>query len=104
MPPPGAARHPTGRRGAGRAPGRARQRDEEEPRDVPDFPEPMTRDLPAGCALVEGGVTAAPGFRAGSTAAGIKSEAGTPDMALLVADAPCVTVGTFTTSRAPSHT
>lgn len=71
---------------------------------MPDFPELMTRDLPAGCTLVEGGVTATPGFRAGATAAGIKSEAGTSDMAILVADAPCVAAGTFTTSHAPSHT
>jgi glutamate N-acetyltransferase/amino-acid N-acetyltransferase len=71
---------------------------------VPDFPELMTRDLPAGLKLVEGGVTATPGFRAGTTVAGIKSEAGTPDMAMLVADAPCVAVGTFTTCKAPSHT
>ncbi len=71
---------------------------------MPDFPELMTRDLPAGLTLVEGGVTAAGGFRAGATVAGIKTEAGTPDMAMLVADMPCVVAGTFTTSRTPSHT
>jgi glutamate N-acetyltransferase/amino-acid N-acetyltransferase len=71
---------------------------------VPDFPELMTRDLPAGLTLVEGGVTAAAGFRAGATSAGVKSEAGAPDMAMLACDTPCATVGTFTTSRAPSHT
>jgi glutamate N-acetyltransferase/amino-acid N-acetyltransferase len=64
----------------------------------------MTRDLPAGLTLVEGGVTAASGFRAGATVAGIKSEAGTPDMAMLTADVPCAAAGTFTTSRTPSHT
>lgn len=64
----------------------------------------MTRDLPAGLRLLEGGVTAAPGFRAGNTSSGIKSEAGTPDLALLVADHPCVTAGTFTTSKTASHT
>jgi glutamate N-acetyltransferase/amino-acid N-acetyltransferase len=64
----------------------------------------MTRDLPAGLKLLVGGVTATPGFRAGATAAGIKSETGTPDMALLVADAPSTAVATFTTSRTPSHT
>jgi glutamate N-acetyltransferase/amino-acid N-acetyltransferase len=64
----------------------------------------MTRDLPEGLRLIEGGVTAAPGFRAGNTSCGIKSEAGTPDMALLVADAPCLVAATFTTSRTPSHT
>jgi len=69
-----------------------------------DFPELMTRDLPSGVRLITGGVTAAPGYRAGSVACGIKSDAGTPDLAMLVADAPCVTVGTFTSSRTPSHT
>ena len=69
-----------------------------------EFSEYMTRDLPAGLRLLEGGVTAAPGFRAGNTSCGIKSEAGTPDLALLVADHPSVTVGTFTTSKTASHT
>jgi glutamate N-acetyltransferase/amino-acid N-acetyltransferase len=54
--------------------------------------------------LVDGGVTAAPGFRAGSVSCGVKSADGTPDLALLVSDRPSVTVGTFTTSRTPSHT
>jgi glutamate N-acetyltransferase / amino-acid N-acetyltransferase len=63
-----------------------------------------TRDLPAGLRLVEGGVTAAPGFWAGNTSCGIKSEAGTPDMAMLVADVPCLTAATFTTSKTASHT
>jgi len=71
---------------------------------VPEFPELMTRDLPDGLTLVEGGVTAAAGFRAGATVAGIKSEAGTPDMAMLACDVPATAVGTFTTSRTPSHT
>ena len=69
-----------------------------------DYPELMSRDLPQGMRLVDGGVTAAPGFRAGSVACGVKSADGTPDLALLVADRPCVTVGAFTTSRTPSHT
>lgn len=64
----------------------------------------MTRDLPEGIRLVSGGVTAAPGFRAGSVSCGIKSADGTPDFAMLVADTPCVTAGTFTTSRTASHT
>jgi glutamate N-acetyltransferase/amino-acid N-acetyltransferase len=64
----------------------------------------MTRDLAAGLRLVDGGVTAARGYRAGATSCGIKSEPGVLDMAMLVADAPCVTVGTFTTSHTPSHT
>ena len=71
---------------------------------MPEFSDYMTRDLPDGLRLIEGGVTAAPGFRAGNTSCGIKSEAGTPDLALLVADHPCVTVGTFTTSKTASHT
>lgn len=69
-----------------------------------EFTEYMTRDLPAGLRLVEGGVTAAPGFRAGSTYSGIKSDVGTPDLAILVADVPCVAAGTFTTSKTASHT
>jgi glutamate N-acetyltransferase/amino-acid N-acetyltransferase len=64
----------------------------------------MTRDLAESLRLVDGGVTAARGFRAGATSCGIKSEPGVLDMAMLVADAPCVTVGTFTTSHTPSHT
>src|SRR5512142_2114299 len=71
---------------------------------VTDYPELMSRDLPQGMRLVDGGVTAAPGFRAGSVACGVKSADGTPDLAMLVADQPCVTVGTFTTSRTASHT
>ncbi|HEX8982842.1 MAG TPA: bifunctional glutamate N-acetyltransferase/amino-acid acetyltransferase ArgJ [Ktedonobacterales bacterium] len=69
-----------------------------------DYPELMSRDLPQGVRLVDGGVTAAPGFRAGSVSCGVKSADGTPDLAMLVADRLCVTVGTFTTSRTPSHT
>jgi glutamate N-acetyltransferase/amino-acid N-acetyltransferase len=64
----------------------------------------MTRDLAEGLRLVDGGVTAARGYHAGATSCGIKSEPGTLDMAMLVAEAPCVTVGTFTTSHTPSHT
>ena len=71
---------------------------------MPDFPELMSRDLPAGVRLVDSGVTAAPGFRAGSVSCGVKSADGTPDLAMLVADTPCVTAGTFTTSRTASHT
>jgi glutamate N-acetyltransferase / amino-acid N-acetyltransferase len=70
---------------------------------VSEFPNLMTRDLPPGLRLVRGGVTAAPGFRAGATACGIKSDAGVPDLAMLVADEPCLAVGTFTTSRTPAH-
>jgi glutamate N-acetyltransferase/amino-acid N-acetyltransferase len=70
---------------------------------VSEFPELMSRDLPAGLRLVAGGVTAAPGFRAGATACGVKSDAGLPDLAVLVADEPCVAVATFTTSKTPAH-
>lgn len=68
-----------------------------------DFPELMSRDLPAGLRLVAGGVTAAPGFRAGATACGIKSDEGLPDLAAFIADEPCVAVATFTTSKTPAH-
>lgn len=71
---------------------------------MPEFPDYMTRDLPPGLRLVEGGVTATPGFRAANTSCGIKSEPGTPDMAMLVADVECLVAATFTTSRTPAHT
>jgi glutamate N-acetyltransferase / amino-acid N-acetyltransferase len=67
------------------------------------FP-PAPQEIPSGIRLVEGSVTATPGFSAGTVACGIKSEAGTPDLAILVADRPCVVAGTFTTNKAPSHT
>ncbi len=63
-----------------------------------------TRDLPANLRLIDGGVTAAAGFRAGSIACGIKSAEGTPDLALLVADHPCTTAAMFTTSKTAAHT
>jgi glutamate N-acetyltransferase/amino-acid N-acetyltransferase len=47
---------------------------------------------------VDNCVTAPRGFRAGVTAAGIKSNASIKDLAILVSDAPCVAAGTFTTS------
>jgi glutamate N-acetyltransferase / amino-acid N-acetyltransferase len=71
---------------------------------VSEFTEYMSRNLAAGLRLVDGGVTAARGYRAGATSSGVKSEPGALDMAMLVADTPCVTVGTFTTSHTPSHT
>ncbi len=49
-----------------------------------------------------GSVTAPRGFRAGSTASGIKSDASIKDLALLIADAPCTAAATFTTSRTPA--
>lgn len=46
---------------------------------------------------VKGGVTAAKGFEAASTAAGIKY-VGRTDMAMIYSKVPCVTAGTFTTN------
>ena len=46
---------------------------------------------------IKGGVTAAKGFEAASTAAGIKY-VGRTDMALIYSQVPCVTAGTFTTN------
>lgn len=47
---------------------------------------------------VENCVTAPQGFRAGTIACGIKSDASTPDLAILASDVPCVAAGTFTIS------
>lgn len=47
---------------------------------------------------VENCVTAPQGFRAGTTASGIKSDSSIADLAILVSDVPCVAAGTFTTS------
>ena len=46
---------------------------------------------------IEGGVTAAKGFKAASTAAGIKYKDRT-DMAMIYSEAPCKAAGTFTTN------
>ncbi len=51
---------------------------------------------------IQGGVTAPPGFRAGSIAAGIKADPGVRDVAMLASETLCVAAGTFTTSRAPA--
>lgn len=48
---------------------------------------------------VDNCVTAPRGFRAGVAACGIKSDGLIKDLAVLVSDVPCVTAGTFTTSR-----
>ena len=48
---------------------------------------------------VENSVTAPQGFRAGGIACGIKAEAGAKDLALLIADVPCMAAGMFTTSK-----
>ncbi len=58
--------------------------------------------MPTTFRPVQGAVTAAPGFRAGSIAAGIKSDPGTRDIALLASERLCTVAGTFTTSRAPA--
>ncbi len=47
--------------------------------------------------IIEGGVTAAKGFEAASTAAGIHYE-GRDDMALIFSEVPCIAAGTFTTN------
>ena len=47
--------------------------------------------------VLEGGVTAAPGFRAAGVEAGVKY-ANRRDVALIVADVPCVAAGVFTTN------
>ena len=47
--------------------------------------------------VIEGGVTAAKGFSAASTAAGIKYQ-GRTDMAMVTCEKPCVCAGTFTTN------
>ena len=47
--------------------------------------------------LITGGVTAAKGFQAASTAAGIKYQ-GRTDMAMVYSEKPCVAAGTFTTN------
>jgi glutamate N-acetyltransferase/amino-acid N-acetyltransferase len=51
---------------------------------------------------IQGSVTAPPGFRAGSIAAGIKSDPGLRDVAMLASETLCTVAGTFTTSRAPA--
>ena len=47
--------------------------------------------------LIQGGVTAAKGFRAAGCAAGIKAP-GRPDMAMIASDVPCTLAGAFTTN------
>ncbi len=47
--------------------------------------------------IIEGGVTAAKGFKAASTAAGIKYK-DRKDMAMIVSEVPCNVAGTFTTN------
>ena len=47
--------------------------------------------------IITGGVTAAKGFQAASTAAGIKYQ-GRTDMAMIYSKKPCKTAGAFTTN------
>lgn len=47
--------------------------------------------------IIDGGVTAAKGFKAASTAAGIKYQ-GRTDMAMVYSEVPCLAAGTFTTN------
>ena len=47
--------------------------------------------------IIEGGVTAARGFEAAATAAGIKYQ-GRTDMAIIYSEKPCKVAGTFTTN------
>lgn len=47
--------------------------------------------------IIDGGVTAAKGFQAASTAAGIKYQ-GRTDMAMVYSEKPCIAAGTFTTN------
>ncbi len=47
---------------------------------------------------IENCITAPRGFRAGTAACGIKADASIHDLAILVADLPCVVAGTFTAS------
>lgn len=49
--------------------------------------------------IIDGGVTAAKGFKAAGCAAAIKYTNGKKDMALVYSEKPCVTAGTFTTNK-----
>lgn len=61
----------------------------------------MTAAGPEGVTIapVDGGVTAAAGFRAAGVACGIK-KTGAPDLALIVADGPATAAAVFTTNKA----
>ena len=61
----------------------------------------MTATGPEGVTIapVDGGVTAAAGFRAAGVACGIK-KTGAPDLALIVADGPATAAAVFTTNKA----
>ncbi|MCX6552742.1 MAG: bifunctional glutamate N-acetyltransferase/amino-acid acetyltransferase ArgJ [Acidobacteria bacterium] len=61
----------------------------------------MSQGRPSGVTIdvVDGGITAPPGFRAAGVASGIK-KTGALDLALLVADAPASAAAVFTTNKA----
>ncbi len=62
-------------------------------------PHPDSTECRTPFTVIEGGVTAARGFRAAAVAAGVKNpQAPRLDLALIVSDHPCVTDGVFTTS------
>lgn len=62
---------------------------------------PAVPDTPEACGLVscEGGVCAATGIRAAGVSAGFRRNPARLDLALVVADEPCVAAATFTTNR-----
>ncbi len=62
---------------------------------------PAVSDTPEACGLVpcEGGVCAAAGIRAAGVSAGFRRNPERLDLALVVADEPCVAAATFTTNR-----
>ena len=62
---------------------------------------PAAPDTPEACGLVpcEGGVCAAAGIRASGVSAGFRRNPARLDLALVVADEPCVAAATFTTNR-----
>lgn len=55
------------------------------------------KEFPASITEIPGGITAAAGFKAGGTKAGIK-QTGRQDLALLFSEKPCTAAGTFTTN------
>lgn len=62
---------------------------------------PAAPDTPEACGLVpcEGGVCAAAGIRASGVSSGFRRNPARLDLALVVADEPCVAAATFTTNR-----
>lgn len=62
---------------------------------------PVVPDTPEACGLTscDGGVCAAAGIRAAGVSAGFRRNPARLDLALVVADEPCVAAATFTTNR-----